>query len=227
MIPLTWLGTMAVAWWLYPPTVLPITLVGVSVNARNPVQSIAVIRCPAAGESAMSRPGQRACAMADVVGVRDRAVLVRNVLSNRLELLTFVTSGRAPLAPTAPTAPVAAPVVKKSATGVDVTLSKSAVEHYLVNLPELLTSALATPHMRELPDGTRAMDGFALGEIKPGSVIDQLGLKNGDVIQRVNGEPLDSLAAAIRLAAMAQTRAESTMDVLRAGKVLTFAFRTR
>ena len=71
------------------------------------------------------------------------------------------------------------------------------------------------------------MDGFLLGEIKPGSVIDQLGLKNGDVIARVNGEPLDSLPAAIRLATQAQTRGESTMDVLRAGKTLTFTFRTK
>ena len=176
----------------------------------------------------MSRPGQRACAIADVVSVRDRAVLVRNVLANRLEVLTFASAGLKGLPPTA-ASPVAveAPTVRRSAAGVDVTLSKSAVDHYLVNLPELLTSALATPHMRELPDGTRAMDGFVLGEIKPGSVIEQLGLKNGDVIQRVNGEPLDSLAAAIRLAVGAQTRAESTMDVLRAGKILTFAFKTK
>ena len=227
MIPMSWLGALAAAWWFYPSTALPITLIGASVNTVNAAQSIAVIRCPTAGESSMSRPGQRACAIADVVGVRDRAVLVRNVLANRLEVLTFASAGLkgAPLPPSPGV--VEAPTIRRSATGVDVTLSKSAVAHYLVNLPELLTSALATPHMGERADGTRAMDGFVLGEIKPGSVIEQLGLKNGDVIQRVNGEPLDSLAAAIRLAVSAQARAESTMDVLRAGKVLTFAFRTK
>ena len=66
-----------------------------------------------------------------------------------------------------------------------------------------------------------------LNEIKTGSVIEQVGLKNGDILQRVNGQPLDSLAAAIRLAADAQTRAESTMDVLRGGKTLTFTIRTK
>jgi general secretion pathway protein C len=101
------------------------------------------------------------------------------------------------------------------------------VDHYLVNLSELLTAALASPHFTTAAGGARVMDGFELGEIKPGSVIEQLGLKNGDVIQSVNGEKLDSLAAAIRLAAQAQNAAGGTMVVLRKGELLNFVFRTK
>ena len=219
---IVWLVRVLVAWWFLPASTLPVSLVGVSINAANPAQSIAMIRCPGAAGTAMTRPGQAACNLVDVVAVRERAVLVRSVLSSRLEVLTFATAGGAATAPT----PASAPVIKTTARGADVTLSKAAVEHYRVNLTEILTAALATPHMATI-DGRAVMDGFQLNEIKSGSVIDQLGLKNGDILQRVNGQPLDSLPAAIRLAADAQTREESTMDVLRAGKTLTFTIRTK
>ena len=219
---IVWLVRVLVAWWFLPASTLPVSLVGVSINAANPAQSIAMIRCPGAAGTAMTRPGQAACNLVDVVAVRERAVLVRSVLSSRLEVLTFATAGGAATAPT----PASAPVIKTTARGADVTLSKAAVEHYRVNLTEILTAALATPHMATI-DGRAVMDGFQLNEIRPGSVIDQVGLKNGDILQRVNGQPLDSLAAAIRLAAAAQTRDESTMDVLRDGKTLTFKITTK
>ncbi len=210
-------------WWFVPASALPVSLVGASVNAETPALSIAIIKCPGATETSLVRAGQRVCAVADVVSVRERSVLVRNVLTGRLEVLGFTRNATA----NAPEpAPIAAPDVRMTARGATIAVPKAAVEHYRVNLSELLTAALATPHMATV-DGRTVMDGFQLTEIKADSVIAQIGLKNGDIIQRVNGEPLDSLAAAIRLAAAAQTRDESTMDVLRDGKTLTFKITTK
>ena len=214
-----------------PASTLPMALVGVAVDAATPSKSVGMIRCVVSSmESAASmfRPGQKACDLAEVVEIGQDAVIIRNLLTNRLERLPLHNVGTAPLAAAAvANTPPAPTVVKKSATGITVDVPKAAVDHYLLNLTELLTTALATPHFQSGDNGQRVMDGFQLGEITPGSVIEQLGLRNGDVIIEVNGDKLDSLAAVMKLAGQAQTMTQVKMLVLRDGKPLTFVFNTK
>jgi membrane-associated protease RseP (regulator of RpoE activity) len=213
-----------------PVSELPIALVGVARNPTEPARSIALIRCTAASAStAVSSvaPRQRVCEVAEVTEVHADSVSIKNLVTSAPERLLLRTSGAANVATPPASAATPAPVVSATRGGVDVTVPKAVVDHYLLNLSELLTAALATPHFTKSPVGQAVMDGFELGQIKPGSVIDQLGLKNGDVIQSVNGEKLDSLAAAIRLASLAQNAAEGTMIVSRKGVPLTFVFRTQ
>ena len=217
-------------WAALPSSQLPLALVGVAVNGAIPAQSVSMIRCtyPATDAAAlMYRIGQRACDVAEVKDIRQDGVVIRNLVTNRLERLPLHNLGVAPIAAAAVAATPPVPVVRKSATGMTVDVPKAAVDHYLLNLTELLTAALATPHFAETASGSRVMDGFQLGEIKAGSVIEQLGLKNGDVITEVNGEKLDSMAAVMRLAGQAQTMTQAKMVVLRAGKPMTFVFNTK
>jgi len=213
-----------------PTSTLPMALVGVAVDANAPSKSVAMITCTAVADStsAMFRPGQKACDLAEVTEVGQDVVIIRNVLTNRLERLPLHNVGTAPIAAAAVAAVPPAPmIVKKSATGLTVDVPKAAVDHYLINLTEFLTTALATPHFRTADNGQRVMDGFELGQITPGGVIEQLGLRNGDVITDVNGDKLDSLAAVMKLAGQAQTLTQVTMRVLRDGKPLTFVFNTK
>jgi len=215
-------------WAALPTSQLPLALVGVAVDSAAPAQSVSMIRCtyPAAdAAAAMYRVGQRACDVAEIRGIRPDAVVIRNLVTKRLERLPLHNVGVAPMAAAAMPPPPS--VVKKSATSVTVDVPKAAVDHYLVNLTELLTAALATPHFQETASGQRVMDGFQLGEIKAGSIVEQLGLRNGDIITEVNGEKLDGMSAAIRLAAQAQNMGQAKMLVLRAGKPMTFVFNTR
>ena len=154
--------------------------------------------------------------------------MVRNVLTNRLERLTFKRSSGGAGAPAADSEPVTpASVQQTTATSVTVDLPRASVEHYLANLPELLSSAIATPHAAGIGNGPGAVDGFELSQIKAGGLADQVGFKNGDVIQEVNGEKLDSVAAAIRLFGRAQTMAQVTLTVMRGGQRLTFVVNTK
>lgn len=212
-----------------PTSELPIVLIGVSVNDATPSESVCMIRCTSAGkDTPIFKAGQKACEVAEVAEIRQDAVVVKNLLSGRLELLKIRNAGRSPGAPVPPLAePIAPPMVRSSADSVNVTLPKASVEHYLLNLSDLLTSALATPHLGVQVNGQRSVDGFELQQIKPGSVIEQLGLKNGDVIAEVNGETLDSLATVMRIFAQVQTSPEASMTVVRAGKKLTFQFRLK
>ena len=59
---------------------------------------------------------------------------------------------------------------------------RSDVESSLSNMMPLLTQ------MRALPDPQDK--GFKLSEIQPDSIFQQMGLKNGDVVSAINGQPL-------------------------------------
>ncbi|RME83581.1 MAG: PDZ domain-containing protein, partial [Zetaproteobacteria bacterium] len=68
------------------------------------------------------------------------------------------------------------------------------VRQQMNNLPQLLTQARVIPHFT---DGKA--DGFVITEIKPGSVFEQIGLQNGDLIKRVNGQTITTPQQAMAL----------------------------
>jgi len=114
------------------------------------------------------------------------------------------------------------PVLRRSSDVVTIELAEESVRHYLANLPELLSSARATPRYRDTGIGQRTIGGFEINQIKTAGVVEQMGLKNADVILELNGQPLDSLASVMRLFGQAQGMTQSRMTVLRNGQRLTF-----
>lgn len=215
-----------------PSSALPVELVGVVVDSDAPSRSACLVRCTYPEElrrTSIVEVGRTACDLAEIREVHENAVVIRNVLTNRTELLTFrKTAGSVD-----PPAPMAVPdqpaprVVAAGPERVSVELRKGAVDHYLANLPDFLSSALATPRYRNTGGGLPAIEGFEISQIKPGSVVEKLGLRDGDVILEVSGERLDSLATVLRLLGQARATTETTLTVLRNGQRMTFAFRTK
>ena len=214
-----------------PRTALPLALVGVIVDTHEPSNSLCLIRCAYPVQRVRTLgPGQNACDIAEVQEVRADTVVIRNLLSSRSELLSLQDATHATAAPLpqdAKEAPPATPaptppVLRVSSDVVTIDLPEASVTHYLANLPELLASARATPRYRSTGFGQASMDGFEIDQIKAGGVVEQMGVKNGDVILDLNGQPLDSLASAIRLFGQAQGMPQSRMTVLRSGQRLTF-----
>jgi type II secretory pathway component PulC len=219
-----------------PRTALPLALVGVIVDANEPSSSLCLIRCayPVQRVRTLS-PGQNACDVAEVTEVRAEAVVIRNLLTNAAELLplqdarpaatgSVEADAKAP-AQAAPAPP--RPVVRKSSDVVTIELAEASVRYYLANLPELLGSARATPRYRSTGFGQSSVDGFEIDQVKAGGVVDQMGLRNGDAVLELNGEPLDSLASVMRLFAQAQGMPQSRMTVLRNGQRMTFVLHRR
>ena len=214
-----------------PLSTLPLTLVGVMVDAAEPSHSACLIRCAYPVQRARTfGPGENACDVAEVTEVRENAVVIRNLLTNRPELLTFQEAkpsatahvpADAEAAAQAPPSPPP-PVVGRSSGVVTIDMPEESVEHYLANLPELLSSARATPRYRDTGFGQRTIEGFEIDQITTAGVVEQMGLKNGDVILELNSQPLDSLASVIRLFGQAQGMTQSRMTVLRNGQRLTF-----
>jgi len=214
-----------------PPSTLPLTLIGVMVETAAPSNSVCLIRCAFPVQRVRTfGVGQNACDVAEITEVRENAVVVRNVLTNRLELLTFQEAKPPTTMPPPAAAHVPArgepapppPVLKTSADVVTVEVPEESVQHYLANLPELLSSARATPRYRDTGLSQRTIEGFEIDQINPAGVVEQMGLKNGDVLLELNGQPLDSLASVIRLFGQAQGMTQSRMTVLRTGQRMTF-----
>jgi type II secretory pathway component PulC len=210
-----------------PRTALPLALVGVIVDAEQPSNSLCLIRCaPAVRRARTLGPGENACDVAEVQEIRADAVVIRNLLANRTELLPLQGEKPEATAPAPVDAPAPAsskpepppPSVRESSDVVTIDLQEETVAHYLANLPDLLGSARATPRFRSTGFGQQTAEGFEIDQVRPGGIVEQMGLRNGDVILELNGQPLDSLASAIRLFGEAQGMAQSRMTVLRNGQ---------
>ncbi|KPK11035.1 MAG: hypothetical protein AMJ68_07235 [Acidithiobacillales bacterium SG8_45] len=59
-----------------------------------------------------------------------------------------------------------------------------------IGSPDLLSQALVVPHNK---------GGFEMRNVTPGSLYEQAGLQSGDVIKKVNGQPINTLDDAMRV----------------------------
>ncbi len=101
-------------------------------------------------------------------------------------------------------------------------MSRAVVEANLNDLPTLLTQARAIPHqMGGKPDG------FLIQEIVPDSLYAQAGLKNGDVIRKVNGQPIMQPEQVIKLFQSLRNANSIDLEFARNGVIRTVHFDIR
>jgi general secretion pathway protein C len=127
---------------------------------------------------------------ARVLAIERTRVLLRN--GERLEFIGPVSdTGTGPRAstPSTPAEPTSTLHVAIRQVGPrDYELSRQDLESALANLNQVTTQARIIPAFR---DGQP--QGFKLFSIRPDSLFARLGLRNGDVLHRINGLPLDSV----------------------------------
>ncbi len=82
----------------------------------------------------------------------------------------------------------------KNISATQMQIDRSEVDKALSNLSQILTQARCTPHME---NGRPA--GYRCYQITPGSIYDQIGMKNGDVICGINGEEISDMSKALKL----------------------------
>lgn len=91
-------------------------------------------------------------------------------------------------------------------------IDRATVDTNVQNMSQLFTQIRAVP---DLQNGTS--DGFRLSEIQPGSIFDQIGLQDGDVLTQVSGQPIGNPARAMLMLSTLQSRSNITLNVLRNG----------
>ena len=160
---------------------------------------------------------------ATLVEIRSRAVVVRR--RDHFELCQAEDEDRAAGRAVA-AAPVTTPSTPSSAapSGAGVTrisdtqynIERGEIDGALSNLNEIATQARIVPSFQ---DGKA--NGFKLFSIKPGSLYAKIGLRNGDVIQKINGYELNSPDKALEVYQKLRDSSAVSIEMLRRGQSTT------
>ncbi len=129
---------------------------------------------------------------ATLVGIERDRVLIRALNGEESYL---VLDDTAPI----PASEGGAPATASTTEGVEqlsetkFAIDKAVFDKFLSDPTQLATMGRALLHRG--PDGE--YDGYRLSAIRRGTIADSLGIKNGDVVHSVNGQPLNSVQAAM------------------------------
>lgn len=122
-----------------------------------------------------------------------------------------------------PGAASAAPAVGIASRGDnDFVIDRSEIDKSLENMNQLFTQIRAVPHFQ---DGKAA--GFRLFAIRQDSVFEKIGLKNGDIITKINGNELTDPARAMALIQELRSEGHIAVDVMRNRQPTTLNYEIR
>ena len=99
-------------------------------------------------------------------------------------------------------------------------IDRAGFQAALDNLNDLITQARLTPAMG--PD--RKMEGFRVFSVKQGSIFQKLGIRNGDVIQRVNGVVMDDAKKGFEMFQTLRDQSHFTIDLRRGADKKTYNY---
>jgi len=100
-----------------------------------------------------------------------------------------------------------------------ITVSKTDIDDAFKNMSQMLTQVRIRPYF-----SAGKPDGFMVSRIKQGSLFQKMGLKNGDVIQGVNDNPIGSADDMLGLYKGLQSGSEVTLNIKRRGKQETLKY---
>ncbi len=118
---------------------------------------------------------------------------------------------------------VAAPGPKKAAAAM--MIDRRQLQQSLSDVSKLLTEARAMPYYDLANNGVLA--GWQLIDIKPKSILDQLGVQQRDVMLRINGIPVTDPGTMLRLLQQIQNEKWAKVDLIRDGQKQTLAYEIR
>jgi type II secretion system protein C len=163
-------------------TTLPLNLIGTLI-LEDSVYSLATIEDKSASMIYPVRVDEEIPKKAKITKIEARKVIFLNMAAGRLE---YVELPEDPTGAT-PTVTLAAnkgPAIEKVGAN-QFSIPKAELDKTLADFNNVLTQARAVPYFE---NGVPA--GYRFFQITPGSVYDKLGLKNGDVVAGINGQPL-------------------------------------
>ena len=98
-------------------------------------------------------------------------------------------------------------------------IEKKEIDSVLGNLSSVATQARIVPSFKN-----GKPNGFKLFSIKPGSIYSKIGLRNGDVIQKVNGYEMNSPDKALEIYQKLKDAQNVTVDLQRRGRAMTMNY---
>lgn len=187
-----------------PLSSLSLVLTGVMVT---PAGSYALISADGGPETPFS-VDQEISANVTLYAVYSDRVLIRRGTAIESLMLKDATQGLANGSIVAParTTPRQPTVRRRSANSFTVDRQQLTQQ---MQTPDFLRQALMVPD---------ASGGFLVREIQPGSIYQKLGLRVGDVIKSVNGEPVNSVEDVMKMYSQFGSASNIQIEVRRAGR---------
>jgi len=108
---------------------------------------------------------------------------------------------------------------QRRSAGVTRTIRRSDIQKSLEDVSGLLNQARIEPAPSD--------DGFALSNIKSGSLFAKMGLRNGDVVQGVDNRPITGTEDVVSFYRELGSASNITLDIIRNGRQMSLPFRIR
>jgi len=182
-------------------------------------ETFALVRHTARQEERVFRLGDMVFDAGRLVQVtREQAFIVVN--GKKVELLTpmSLSSGPAPAQQ-----PAGTPTAGVASTGAgSFVIDQRALNAALDNISQAMTDARLLPSQK---DGK--VEGFKASEVKPTGVFAMIGIKNGDVLLRLNDFPIDSPDKALQSFIGLKGQNRLKLDMIRDGRPVTFNYDIR
>ena len=197
---------------------LRVRLIGTIVG--SPEFSMAVIEDLATREQRLYRLEDIVQADARLVEItRNEVTFLRGLIREKLFIEQEITAARSVGQPRPKAPSPARPATSQNKWILDKRMVTSALE----NLPQLLTKARIVPHLSS--DGKN--NGFRVVSIKPASFYERIGLRNGDVIQRINGIEVKDPVTFMQVFTQLKNETTITLDLLRNNRKESFTYDIR
>lgn len=201
---------------------LPLTLLA-TMEATAPGISVATIRSMGTDTSftGLYEEGDEVVDDIELQAVRNGIVYL--LVEDHIEFLQVGVVAEPPKTPTARPTPKdsnakpskkkwelegAEDAIKCSSNNV-CTVDRAFMEKLLANPTQLLTQGKAMPY------DSRGLKGFRLSRVRKGTIPRMLGLRTGDVITEVNGQPLGSIDGAMKLYTKLRRASHLQFEVIR------------
>ena len=111
---------------------------------------------------------------------------------------------------------------KPTERGSTITVSRKDIQSSLEDINKLMSQVRIRPHFKE-----GQSDGLSVSRIKGGSIFSKLGLRNGDIVQKINGEPINSPDEVLGLYEKLKSGSRVSLEVTRRGEPKTMNYRFR
>lgn len=207
-----------------PPTktTLPFTLVG-TIILQDELRSIGTIEDKSASMVYPVRVDDEIPQKARILKVEARKVIFLNTASNRREYVDLpeeMSAVNPRITLGAPSGGGGGGIEQLSPNQFFV--NRGEVDRALADLNNILTQARAVPNFENgLPAG------YKLFQIVPGSIYDKLGLRNGDVIAGMDGQPVNDPGKAFEALGRLKETNHLELSIKRDGKTSNFSYDIR
>jgi general secretion pathway protein C len=195
-----------------------LTLLGTVIGSFR--ETFALIQKTSSKEERVFRLGEKVYDMGPLLTVKSESVEI-DINGKRTTLATPTSAPPAGgNAGTSGTAVAGAPIVQVAAGSY--VIDQKAINAALDNIGQAMSDARLLPSMK---DGK--VEGFRVSEVKPAGVFGMVGIKNGDVLLRINDFAIDSPEKAVQSLASLRGQTRLKLDLVRDGQPATFNYDIR